>query len=71
MGGRTPPAHVDGRTPAHVGGRTPPAPGVPVDFLPIFTRNGSGTDEIEHKSYHPARNFDASPALTMGMQQDH
>ena len=44
VGGRTPPAHVDGRTPARVGGRTPPAHGVLVDFFVDFgpKRVGNG-----------------------------
>ena len=47
-----------------------PPPGGPVDFCSILARNGSGMDEYQHNLVKTARNFDASPAVTMGMRQD-
>ena len=35
-----------------------------------MARNGSGIDENQRNLVKTARNFDASPAVTMGMRQD-
>ena len=47
-----------------------PPPGGPVDFRSILARNGSGMDENQHNLVKTAQNFDASPAVTMGMRHD-
>ena len=48
-----------------------PPPGVPVDLGSISTRNRSGMQENQHDLVKMIRAFDASPAMTTGMRQDH